>query len=311
MHAHGLRRLDGLIWSVIALVAAVVLAAALVFGFSIGYRSFMAPALGTAALTGGAWFYRRRNELKLASALETTGQLMAFSAVGAPLSYIAAIAGFPREDQLFDGIDRAMNLDWLGLLAVMKHWPEVSALLRVAYLSLTVQSAGVVLLLAFSGRLPWLRLYLMAFMIAALATIAISVVLPAEGVWLHAGLTASAGPLPDSHTSWPVFLGLRHGTYRTIVAIGAEGIITFPSLHAAMAVILMAAWWPLPVARWLGIGLNILMLIATPIEGSHHFVDVFAGVAIGCASLLVARAIVRGTLAATHAIVEPALAAGR
>jgi hypothetical protein len=304
--------LDGLIWIVIVLVAATVLGAASIFGFSIAYRSFNAPAVICAVLAGAAWFYRRRRgEPKLAAALETTGQLMAFSAVGAPLSYLAATAGFPRQDRLFDGMDRALNLDWLGLLAIMKRWPELSALLHFAYLSLTVQTAVVVLLLAFTGRLAWLRVYMLAFVLAALATIAISAVLPAEGVWLHYGLTPSAGPLPDSHTSWPVFLGLRDGSYRTIMAAGAEGIITFPSLHAALAVILMVAYWPVPVARWIGVVLDTLMLIATPIEGSHYFVDVFAGIAIAVTSLVVARAIVQRAHATTSATIEPALVPGR
>lgn len=312
MDAQGLRRLDGLIWAVIALVAAVGLTAAQICGFSIIYGSFAAPGLLCAALAAGACFYRnRRNEPKLASALETTSQLMAFSAVGAPLSYVAASTGFPLRDRLFDGMDRALGFDWLALLGVMKRWPELSALLHIAYLSLMVQTAVIVLLLAFTGRLAWLRIYLLAFILAALTTIAISAVLPAEGVWLHYGLSASAGPLPASHSSWPVFLGLRDGSYRTIVAIGAEGIITFPSLHAALAVILVAAWWPVPTARWIGIALNTLMLIATPTEGSHYFVDVFAGIAVACASLFVARAIVQRAHAATPASIESGLVPGR
>lgn len=310
MYSRGLRRLDGLIWSIIALVAAVVLIADPVLGFSIKYASFVAPALLCPALAAGAWFYRRRKEPNLASGLETTAQLMAFSAVGAPLSYIAATAGFPREDRLFDTIDRALSFDWLALLGEMKRWPDLSALFHLAYLSLTVQTAVVVLVLAFTGRLGWLRVYMLAFIIAALTTIAISAVLPAEGVWLHYGLTASAGPLPDSHTSWPVFFALRHGTNRTIVAIGAQGIITFPSLHAALAVILMAACWPVPVVRWIGVVLDTAMLIATPIEGSHYFVDVFAGIAIACAALIAARAIVQRSHATATAI-EPGLVAGR
>lgn len=193
----------------------------------------------------------------------------------------------------------------------MKRWPDLSALLHVAYLSLTVQTAVIVLLLAFTGRLSWLRVYMLAFVLAALTTIAISAVLPAEGVWLHYGLTAAAGPLPDSRSSWPVFLGLRDGSFRTVVAAGAQGIITFPSLHAALGVILVAACWPVPVARWIGVALDTLMLIATPIEGSHYFVDVFAGIAIACGSLLVAHAIVKRAHATMPSMIEPGLAASR
>jgi hypothetical protein len=53
------------------------------------------------------------------------------------------------------------------------------------------------------------------------------------------------------------------------------------------------------------------MLIATPIEGSHYFVDVFAGIAIAVTSLVVARAIVQRAHATTSATIEPALVPGR
>jgi len=293
MHGHtaGLRRLDGLIWALVALVAVLVLTVSAARGFTVEFRSFAAPGLTCLLLVLGARFYRdRRNEPKLASALESTAQIMAFAAVAAPLSYVAASLGLPLQDAMFDSLDRALGLNWRSMFAFIERWPEFSSFLRVMYLSLTVQMTAVVLLLGFTGRLPWLRVYMLAFVFATLTTIALSTVLPAEGVWLHYGLKGDA--LPVSHTSWPVFLGLRDGSYRLIVAIGAEGIITFPSLHAALAVILMAALWPIPVARWLSVGINMLMLAATPIDGSHYFVDVLAGIAIAVASLAAARTMV-------------------
>jgi hypothetical protein len=43
----------------------------------------------------------------------------------------------------------------------------------------------------------------------------------------------------------PVFHGLRDGSYRDLVATGAQGIITFPSLHSALAI----AWASVIAAR--------------------------------------------------------------
>ncbi len=80
--------------------------------------------------------------------------------------------------------------------------------------------------------------------------------------------------------SWPVFYGLRDGSFRVLVAVGAEGIISFPSLHAALAVILVIALWPIPILRWLTLYLNLAVLLATPIDGSHYFIDVFAGIGV-------------------------------
>jgi hypothetical protein len=288
------RRLDHLIWTIVAIVAVAVLAAPFVSNFYIEVRTFEAPVGACLALTAGAWFYRRwRHDPKLAAALESTAQVIAFAAVGAPLSYLAASANLPLRDDAFDAVDRALGLDWMALLAWMNYQPMLYAVLRPIYLSLTLQMTLVVLCLAFSGRLLWLRIYMLTFIFAALATIALSVVLPAAGVWPHYGLTAAISPhiMPAVDTSWPVFDGLRDGSVRALVATGSEGIITFPSLHAALAVILIVALWPMPVLRWVVLGLNIVMLAATPIDGSHYFIDVFAGIAVAILSLAAARMI--------------------
>jgi hypothetical protein len=259
-------------------------------------------------LAAARYYAGHRDDPHLASALHSTAQLIAFAAVAAPLSYVAAAAAQPLRDAAFNSMDQALGFHWRDLLGLMERWPALHSAMRIIYLSATVQMAAVALLLGFTGRLAWLRIYMLAFIFAALITIAVSVWAPEEGVWLHDGIkTANPALLPVSHTSWPVFLGLRDGSYRALMALGAEGIITFPSLHAALAVILIAAFWPVPVARWLGGTVNAMMLAATPIDGSHYFVDVVAGVAIAMLALLMARAIV-ARLAAHPAPAKAALA---
>jgi membrane-associated phospholipid phosphatase len=294
MDALALRRMDRLIWTTIAVVAAIMLAAPAVSDFRIVWHAFIAPALACTILVAAGWFYRcRRTDPRLASALTSTAQVVAFAAVGAPLSYVAASAAFPLQDHALDVIDRALGLDWKALLAWMNASPRAYAVLGPIYASLTLQMTTVVLCLAFSGRLMWLRVYTLAFFFAALISIAVSVVLPAAGAWPHYGLTAADSPhiLPTASTSWPVFYGLRDGTFRTLVAVGSEGIITFPSLHAALAVIVVAALWPVPILRWVFLTLNLVMLIATPIDGSHYFIDVLAGVALAVLCVVAARVI--------------------
>ncbi len=294
--AQALRQLDRLIWALVAIVTAIVLAAPCLSGFVIAWHAFVPPALACAMLVAGGWFYRRwRSDPRLASGLTSTAQVIAFAAVGAPLSYIATSANLPLQDHAFDTIDRALGLDWKALLAGMNTTPLLYAPLRLCYLSLTLQMTTVVLCLAFSGRLIWLRVYTLAFIFAALASIAVSVVLPAAGAWPYYGLTATDSPnvVPAVSTSWPVFYGLRDGTLRLLVAVGAEGIITFPSLHAALAVILTAGLWPIATLRWIILAVNLLMLASTPIDGSHYFIDVFAGIALAAVCLMVAQAIAR------------------
>ncbi len=309
-HVAGLRRLDTIIWALVAGTAAVVLLAAAYDGFHVWLRSFAGPGVTCLLLAVGARYYAAsRDEPHLSSALQTTAQLMAFAAVAAPLSYVAAAAALPLQDAAFNSLDQALGLHWRGWLALMERWPALHLAMRVIYMSMMPQMAAVVLLLGFTGRLAWLRVFMLAFVFAALITIALSALAPAEGVWLHDGIrNANPALMPVSHTSWPVFLGLRDGSVRVLMAMGAEGIITFPSLHAALAVVLIAAFWPVPAARWPAAVLNTLMLAATPIDGSHYFVDVLAGVAIAIVSLVAARAFV-ARLAAHPAAAKETLTA--
>jgi hypothetical protein len=292
-HAPGLRRLDGIIWALIAAVAGIELMAVVFGSFTLMWRSYAAPAGASLLLMLAARYYSvRRNDPNLASALGSTAQLMSFAAVGAPLSYVAASVALPLNDAAFGAMDHVLGFNWRALLALMQAWPALHLVMRAIYLSLTLQMTAVVLLLGFTGRLVWLRVYMLAFIFAALITIAISAALPAEGVWLHYGLHSSDPALvPVSSSSWPAFLGLRDGTFRELMAVGAEGIITFPSLHAALAVIMIAAFWPVAPARWIALPLNVLMLAATPIDGSHYLIDVLAGIAVACVSLAAANGV--------------------
>jgi membrane-associated phospholipid phosphatase len=279
---HATDRLDRTIWLLIAAVAIGVLAGASAGGFSIAWKTLTMPGAACAALLTAAWLYRnRRKELRLASALGGTAQMAAFAAVGAPLSYLAARTGLPLQDPLFDAADKALGFDWAALLAWMNAHRGIYAALSFAYMSFMPQATIAICVLAFSGRAIHLRVFMLAFVATALVTIAISGLLPAEGAWLHYALHADAnGILPSSSTSWPVFHAIRDGSLLKLMAAGSEGIITFPSLHAALGLIFALAFWPVPVLRWFGLALNVLMIAATPIEGSHYLSDVIAGLII-------------------------------
>jgi hypothetical protein len=311
----GLRRSDGTIWAIVAGVAAFVLIAAAFSDFTVVLKSYAAPASICLLLSLGARYYRnRRSDHNLASSLESTAQLIAFVAVAAPLSYVAASVALPLQDATLDKLDHALGFDWNWLLTVMHKRPEFFKFMHLIYLSLSLQMIAVMLLLGFTGRLPWLRVYMLAFIFAALITITISALIPAEGVWVYYGLKGDLAALPLSHTSWPIFIGLRDGSFRLLMGVGSEGIITFPSLHAALAVILVAAFWPVPIARWISVGLNSLMLAATPFDGSHYFVDVLAGIAIAVICLAAAGTLVRRLAApqaaASRDLVPAAVAPG-
>ncbi len=309
-------RLDRLIWWSIAAVAALVVAMAAAAQFTILWNSLLIPGTACVVLCSGAAFYARiRRDHRLGSTLQCTAQICAFFSVGAPLSYLAASAGFPLQDSWLAHVDRALDLDWRALLVWMNDHPGFHPLFTSAYMSFAPQATTTVLALGFCGHLKRLRMFVLALMLAALATIAISAVLPAQGVWGHDRLSAADYPdiVPVTRElHLPTFFGLRDGSFRLLMAQDSQGIVTFPSLHAALAVIFMVALWPVPVLRWLGIALNVTMILATPIEGGHYFIDVIAGVFLAILCWMSVRALSERDAVATvsreRGVPEPELA---
>jgi hypothetical protein len=281
-----LLRADVAVWMAIGLIAVGIGGATLLTPFQIELRSFLAPATSAALLAIGGWFYRSvRNEERLGAILSSTAQIIGFAAVGAPLSYLAAAAGFPLQDATLDAWDRHLHFDWTEMMTFISLRPGLQRILSFAYASFALQTVTTVLALGIAGQLARLSTFITAFVCTTMITIAVSVVCPAAGPWLFLDIRPAManGFLPTSSTSWPVFIGLRDGTLHTVYGLNSEGIITFPSLHAALAILFSAALWRVKGVRWVALGLNGLMLIATPAYGSHYVVDVIAGIVVAAA----------------------------
>jgi len=133
--------------------------------------------------------------------------------------------------------------------------------------------------------------FTLAFAIALVTTTVISTLVPAMGTFdlfnymPDPNIITLSAYLDQLH-DLPL---VRDGSLRIIDFDKLTGIVTFPSFHAAAAVLYLWAFWPV---RWIGpiaLVANIAMLLATPICGGHYFIDVFAGIAIAMAAIVTAR----------------------
>jgi hypothetical protein len=285
-----LQHADVAVWMTIGGIAMAVVGFTALGSFELNLRSFVIPAISTALLAAAGWFYRSvRNEPRLGATLSSTAHIIAFAAVAAPLSYIAAAAGFPLQDATLEGWDRHLGIDWTQMLDFVAARPGLQHVLLFAYSSFALQTVTTVLVLGLAGQLTRLRTFINAFVATTLITIAVSAIAPAVGPWLFLDMQPATahGFLPASATSWPVFIGLRDGALHTVDGLHSEGIITFPSLHAALGILFPAALWRVKGVRWIALGLNGLMLIATPAYGGHYVVDVIAGIAIAAVCWIV------------------------
>ncbi|MGO4404139.1 phosphatase PAP2 family protein [Bosea sp. RAF48] len=260
---------------------------------SLAPMSLLLPISVGAGLTAGAWYYRcRRGEGRLSDALDCTGQMTAFTALGPMLSYLIATVGFPLQDRAFYAADLSLGLDWLAYLKAVDARPWLGALFSFAYASFIPQAIVLIAVLSFSGEGTRIRVIILAMMIAGVITILISGFLPAMAMFVHLGLGPADYPNLKPAASFVHVVdmaGLRSGAPFRLDLMRAEGIITFPSYHAAVGMLLLIGSAANRWARWpLGL-LSLTMIAATPIDGGHYFVDVAAGLGIAVGSYFLAR----------------------
>ncbi|AWB23182.1 hypothetical protein DA075_21620 [Methylobacterium currus] len=165
------------------------------------------------------------------------------------------------------------SINWILVTAYRSIWWQPFALLIVFIVQKRVRDyASLQIALPLSIQITWI----VALFLPALGAYQFYGMTPAG----HAGIAieftdAATAPLlwlrqPELPPVMPAFSDLR--------------VISFPSWHAAAAVIFMLAAWPVPRVRWLALALNGLMLAATPVHGSHYASDMIVGAAIGGAA---------------------------
>jgi membrane-associated phospholipid phosphatase len=86
---------------------------------------------------------------------------------------------------------------------------------------------------------------------------------------------------------------LREGKLRVPEIGQLTGIVTFPSFHAAAAMLYLWALWAISWMRAIAVICNVLLLLSTPIDGGHYFIDVVAGVCLAILSILAVRSLCR------------------
>lgn len=288
-------------WAVIGAMAAVLATAMLAGGFSVKPSSLTLPLVTIAVYVGAAYYnvWRGKRDPLVIFILGSTGQILSIALVMTPITYVAASLAFPLQDHLFAAVDRAMGLDWNAHFDFIAQydWLVTSAVSAYSMIRLPVFAIPVVL--GFVRHYRRLQEFTLALALTLIVTTVISTALPAVGVYDEQMFTR-ANPVFSS----PAYLlhlhdfgMLRAGTMHEFDLDKLAGILTFPSFHAAAAILylwaLWSVWWMRPVA----LAVNAAMIAATPIIGGHYFIDVIAGMALAVAAIAAAKWISRRYLA--------------
>jgi hypothetical protein len=253
-------------------------AAALLFTIGLAYR----------------WLGR---DAGIAAACLVTAQFVVFSSFGAVLNYAGAAAHRPLYDAAIANLDQALGLDWLGYVSAVKSNATVGALLTAAYNSSLPQLPVAIAILAFSRRIARLDEFSIAFMLAAVLTIALWTAFPNLGElqFLYAkGKPALPFQLAVSREEALQVFGVWRDGPGIIRSEEIVGLIGAPSFHTVMALLTVRALWGLGWISSVVVVVNVLTLLAVPADGGHHFFDVAAGAAVAVFAILAAKALLQG-----------------
>ncbi len=255
----------------------------------------VAVAIATLLLVLAYGYRIAKGELadpKLVFSLGTIGQVILTCAIVGPLSYVAGKLNWPLEDQALLAIDRTLGLDPEPIARYVNNHPWLARTLASSYGLIKFPLLGVPIVLALTARYVRLQLFLLAMSLALAVTIAISAIVPAIGTYY--ALQLPAAHLPEINTTVYAgqlrdILALRDGGLRELRLFSLSGIVSFPSFHAASAVLYMWALWPVRGIGGIAAALSLLMIAATPVMGAHYIVDVLAGIALAMASIWAAK----------------------
>lgn len=279
-----------LVWMVVAsfaLMAAVLATTDISLNLESGARGFTIIVFVMPLLLYSLW--RRMTVLP-----ETFCCIIAVLAMAIPVlvwTYAAMNVNQPLADARLAALDKAIGFDWRAFVDFVDAWPMLADGLAFAYSSFAFQLLLLPFLLALAGRSA--RAFAMVFVYGLIGLVSsiVSVWYPSLGAFVYYGVTPEEMASINMKFAF-FFLDEFHavradGPFELFLEKSA-GIITYPSVHAAVAALCAWAAWDLKLLRIPFLVLNTAMAISAVTHGSHYLVDVIAGV--GLAGLCIAAA---------------------
>jgi hypothetical protein len=272
------------IWCFIAAAALAATAANVAAGIGFQPRQLgYVVLIVVGALALSAFYTFMRPDERVARLFRAAIELFLLSFLCGSLSYAATSLNRPLWDDVFIAWDQALGFDWRHWLDVLNEHPKINLVLALAYHSMWPQLVLVIVALVTVRDYRRLDVFLLAFGFSAVITVVIAGFMPALSPLAHFAITPADHPnivLAVPREFEAQALALRDGSMRLIELGEAQGLVTFPSFHTVVAVLLLLGFRHVPYLRWVSLVLNVLMLISIPIEGSHYLVDLIAGIGV-------------------------------
>lgn len=237
--------------------------------------------------SAGMYYIRARNEFVFAMLLFTPAFLLFAGLAGLRAQYIIFHMGreFALVDEKLASLDSLLGFRWVPYFVWVTEQPILNEILDISYNSIWWQP--LILFMMFIYKKDSFRFGQLQISMSLSVTLVclVAFFLPALGAYQFHKMT------PDQHLG--IKLAFTDGMTAPIQWLRQANLpavlpsfpdlrlVTFPSWHASAAVIYVLSAWTVPFVRWPSILLNILMLAATPVQGSHYLSDMIVGGGLG------------------------------
>ncbi|TIX42911.1 MAG: phosphatase PAP2 family protein [Mesorhizobium sp.] len=207
--------------------------------------------------------------------------------------HVASATQRPLADPILASFDARLGFDWLWFLSVTNN-KIIAPVLIFAYHALGPQVPFVLLLNIATNRNDRMLEFVAMLAMSSVLSGAIMALVPAEGAYAYFKPTAEQFSHFTSQAGmwhYETLMALRSGEPFDLIMTNSNGLVTFPSYHTALGIMIVYALRDYRWLFWPVGGLNAIMTIATLPEGGHHLIDVVAGAMVGVASVVAVRMI--------------------
>jgi hypothetical protein len=235
----------------------------------------------------GGWLLflgvRYQEKFSVIGALAFTGAyLLLIGQILRSMTYLGTAAGYPLIDTYLSAFDKAVGFDWLAHVAWVNATPWAIILFNEVYMSILSAMMIVLGVLVLMRRFDRIRELLLVNGSLGLLGIVFCTFLPAIGAYAYYSPAVELiGNIPSSAGRYHLehFNGVRSGDLLSFTFGETIGIITFPSFHTIIPVLLL---WSLrrTWAIWPALPVSVIMIVSTISIGGHYLADIVAGIAL-------------------------------
>lgn len=209
------------------------------------------------------------------------------------LSYLVGSLNFPMAENTLVNMDAMLGFNWL---AAIQTFTELPSWVSIASTKIYASSIWVMFLVAcfliFTGKHRRLDEYIVYFIVTCVFTSAIAGVMPATNAYefFQPGNATydKLSPIVGRGYYDDLF-ALRDGSLRQLKLVDVQGLVSFPSFHTIVSLILIYVMRGTGIFFAISLIWNVGIIATTPFDGAHYLVDIIGGVMVMLASVLLIR----------------------